>query len=90
MDKFEIIKKVQNFLDAYERVMEEKESDESERISFYESLDENYDLVVLRVPIVGDVVSIADKDWIPIFYYIEEDEWTIGDLIGGYLDLYTK
>ena len=91
MNKHEIIAKVMNFLDKYEAIEAEMNSNDSGKTSFYESLDENYDLVVIKAPVVGEVVAITDKSWTPIFYYMEdEDEFTIGDLICGYLDLYFK
>ena len=84
----ELKEKSSNFIEKFEKIQEEMRAAEGTVGSWYESLDENYDLVFIRVALLGLVASVCDKDWTPIFYYLEDEEWTIGDLMGGYLDLY--
>ena len=84
----ELKDKTSNFIEKFEKIQEEMRAAEGTVGSWYESLDENYDLVFIRVALLGLVASVCDKDWTPIFYYLEDEEWTIGDLMGGYLDLY--
>ena len=80
--------KVAVFTDRYEKIQEEMKASGGENGTWYESLDEDYDLVFMRVALVGTVVAITDKDWTPVFYYLEDEDWTVGDVLGGYLDLY--
>ena len=90
INAIDVAEKMSNFVEKYAEVTAQKEAGGPEQLSYYESLDENYDLVILEAPIVGTIVAITDNVWTPIFYYLEDDEWTLGDLIGGYLDLYYK
>lgn len=85
-----ITEKVSVFVQAYEELRSEIQNGDGTKTFFEKTLDEDYDLVIIESPVVGEIVAITDSAMNAIFYYLEDDEWTIGDLIGGYLDLYFK
>ena len=86
----EMKNRTENFIDKFEKIQDEMKIADGTIGTWYESLDEDYDLVFMRVALMGLVVAITDKEWCPVFYYLEDEDWTIGDVLGGYLDLYFK
>ena len=83
----ELQRKTADLCRAYNAV-KEKAKEHLTGGEFYveERIDENYLLVVSFKN--GEQYSIVGNSYELEFCYFEEDQWTFGDLLGGYLDLY--
>ena len=80
-------KKSENLFRAYTEVKKKvEESLDGKEFYVEEPIDENYILIASFKN--GEQYSIVDKEYNLQFCYFDEDDWTIGDLVGGYLDLY--
>ena len=75
-------------VNAYCRMLDKLEQNESKAPAVEEPIDERYHLVALRngetVNIVDAILDSIDQDFIP------DDEWLDGDPIGGYINIYVK
>ena len=82
--------KTVNFIEKYALAKAEYEAADGDLGIWYESLDENYDIVFFRLQIVGSGVAITDKYTRPEFFYLKDDEveWKDVDVLLGYLELY--
>ena len=85
-----LLGKCTSFIEKYALAKAEYEAADGDLGIWYESLDENYDIVFFRLQIVGAGVAVVDKNTCPMFYYLENDEieWNPGDVLLGYLELY--
>lgn len=76
--------RVNIIVEALEQIAMLLGRDDNKAAAFEVQIDENYNLVAVRG---GDVLCIVEGDNV-VMDYVPDDEWTIGDIVGGYLDLY--
>lgn len=76
--------KINNIVSALEQIMMLLVRDDDKTAAFEVQIDETYSLVAVRG---GDVLCIVEGDNV-VMDYVPDDEFTIGDIIGGYMDLY--
>ena len=85
MNNFDEVRtKVNNIVEALEQIAMLLGRDDDKAAAFEVRIDESYSLVAVRG---GDVLCIMEGDLV-VMDYVPDDEWTIGDIVGGYLDLY--
>lgn len=73
------------FTEAYRKVSEIVSDEETvQDLAVGERIDENYFLVSA---FGGEFWAIAQNDNTLIFWYGPDDDFTFGDMLGGYLDL---
>lgn len=80
----EFREKINNIVSALEQIMMLLVRDDDKAAAFEVQIDETYSLVAVRG---GDVLCIVEGDNV-VMDYVPDDEFTIGDIIGGYMDLY--
>ena len=76
--------KINNIVSALEQIMMILGRDDDKAAAFEVQIDETYSLVAVRG---GDVLCIVEGNNV-VMDYVPDDEFTIGDIIGGYMDLY--
>ena len=76
--------KVNQIVEALEQIAMLLGHNDDKAAAFEVPIDETYSLVAVRG---GDVLCIVEGDNV-VMDYVPDDEWTIGDIVGGYLDLY--
>ena len=84
MDFDEVRTKVGNIVEALEQISMLLGRDDAKTAAYEVRIDETYSLVAVRG---GDVMCIVEGSNV-VMDYVPDDEWTIGDIISGYLDLY--
>ena len=90
MINFEDVRaKVDAIVEAYSKVEDLMGRDDSKAAAVEVPIDETYSLVAVRGGEAMFIVDGANRDHI-VLDYIPDDEWTPGDIIGGYLDLYIE
>ena len=85
-DFSKIREKMDAIVTAMEKTAELSDRDDSKTVAFEVPIDEEYSLVTVRG---GDTVLIMSGD-VVVLDFIPDDEFTIGDIIGGYLSLYEE
>lgn len=87
MKDFSMIReKLDAIVKAMEKTAELTGNDDSKTVAFEVPIDEVYSLVTVRG---GDTVLIMSGDDV-VLDFIPDDEFTTGDIIGGYLSLYEE
>ena len=81
-----IREKMDSIVTAMEKTAELSDRDDSKVVAFEVPIDEVYSLVTVRG---GDTVLIMSGDDV-VLDFIPDDEFTSGDIIGGYLSLYEE
>ena len=90
MINFEDVRtKVDAIIEAYSKVEDLMGRDDSKAAAVEVPIDETYSLVAVRGGEAMFIVDGENRDHI-VLDYIPDDEWTPGDVIGGYLDLYIE
>ena len=87
LDFEEIRNKADAIIEAYSKVEDLLARDDSKTVAVEVPIDETYNLVAVRGGEAMFIVDGVNHDHI-VLDYIPDDEWTPGDVIGGYLDLY--
>lgn len=89
MSKDEIKGKVTNFIEKYYDMMETFESGGEDVKGVSIMIDDTYQLRYEVVDIIGNaIIAIHDVELgEPVMWYSLDEDYTLGDLIGGYLDL---
>lgn len=77
--------KAASIIAAYENVCELLESDPDNKAAVEVPIDEAYVLIGIRD---GATFIIMSNDGSEQIDFIPDDDWTPGDLIGAYIDLY--
>ncbi len=92
MNKDELKEKVSNFIEKYYDMMEAFETEEEDVRGISIMIDETYQLRYEIVDIIGNaIIAIHDVELgEPIMWYSLDEDYTLGDLVGGYLDLVFK
>ena len=80
----ELRNKVDMIISAYEKVEAALGFNDDKAVAVEAQIDETYSLVAVRG---GEAMFIMSGDGI-VLDYIPDDDWTPGDIVGGYLDLY--
>ena len=75
------------FIDRYYLALSYLEN-ATDKLSVSIAIDDKYDLAVMCNGKLIAIVEHETKE--PVLYYCDEDEWTLGDILGGYIDLYNK
>ena len=81
--------KVDAIIEAYSKVEDLMGRDDSKAAAVEVPIDETYSLVAVRGGEAMFIVDGTNRDHI-VLDYLPDDEWTPGDVIGGYLDLYIE
>lgn len=76
--------KTNAIVDALKNIAELLGHNDDKTVAFEVPIDETYSLVAVRG---GEVVLIVDGDDV-VMDYVPDDEWLVGDVVSGYLDLY--
>ena len=84
----EMIKeKSSKFIERYFLVLGALENAD-DKLSVSVVLDDKYELAVMCN---GKLIAIVEQETKePVLYYCDEDDWTLGDVLGGYLDFWFK
>ena len=89
MEREELKEKVSNFIERYYDLMDtfEEADDDVKGVSI--QIDETYQLRYEIVDIIGNtVIAIHDTELgESVLWYTLDEDYTLGDLVGGYLDL---
>lgn len=80
----ELRTKAEAVIKAYEQIEELLGQNDDKAAAIEVQIDETYSLVAVRG---GAAMFILEGDNI-VLDYIPDDDWTPGDIIGGFIDLY--
>ncbi len=82
----EIRAKAEAVIKACEQIEELLGQNDDKAAAIEVRIDETYSLVAVRG---GAAMFIMEDDNI-VLDYIPDDDWTLGDIIGGFVDLYVR
>ena len=89
MEREDLKEKVSNFIEKYYDMMETFESENEDVKGVSIQIDETYQLRYEIVDIIGNaIIAIHDTELgEAVLWYTLDEDYTLGDLVGGYLDL---